>query len=250
MLKISAVIITFNEASRIRATLDSLVWCDEIIIVDSGSTDETITICKEYSTCKVFNQPFLGYGPQKKHAVDLATHDWVLSIDADEVVVPELKLEIKQLLATNNITHVGFHIPRSHVFLNKVFMHGREYKHYYLRLFNKKHGNFNNKTVHEGIEVVGTTAKLKNHMLHDSYINTYHYFEKFNSYTTLAAENSLLKKKKISKWSICLKFPFSFFKYYIIDRNFMNGYAGFVWALFSSFYKVVRVVKYYELTNK
>ena len=250
MQKISAVIITFNEAHRIRTTLDSLQWCDEIIVVDSGSTDDTIQICKEYTTCKVYNQPFLGYGPQKKFAVDLATYDWILSIDADEVVVPELKLEIQKLLSQAKISHTGFHVPITHVFLNKVFRFGREYKHYHLRMFNKQFGNFNNGNVHERLEVEGAKAKLKNHVLHYSYTNTHHYFEKFNNYTTIAAENSLKKRKRVNKWSICLKFPFSFFKYYIIDLNILNGYAGFVWSLFSSFYKVVRVIKYHELIEK
>lgn len=249
MHKISAVIITYNEAQRIRNTLDSLFWCDEIIVLDSCSTDNTVAICNEYPKCKVSTQPFLGYGPQKSFAIDLATNDWILSIDADEVVTPELKIEIQRILSTENILFTGFHVPITHVFLNKVFRFGREYKHYHLRMFNKQFGNFNLDKVHERLDVKGSKAKLKNHMLHYSYVNIHHYFEKFNSYTSISADLMHKKKKKKSRLTVYFKFPFSFFKYYILDLNILNGYAGFVWSLFSALYKVVRSVKYFEIKD-
>ena len=247
MTKISAVIITFNEEQRIVNTLESVKWCDEIIVVDSCSTDKTVEICKQYSNCKVFIQPFLGYGSQKKYAIDLASNNWVINIDADEVLTNELSKEIQNILAKDEIVFTGFHVPITHVFLGKIFKFGREYKHYHLRMFNKNFGNFNADKVHERLVVDGIKAKLNEQLLHYSYASIHHYFEKFNEYTTIAAQHMLKRNKKASKFGVFLKFPFSFFKYYFLDLNFMNGYAGFVWSLFSAYYKVVRVVKYLEM---
>jgi glycosyltransferase involved in cell wall biosynthesis len=108
MHKLSVVLITFNEGARIKQTLESVAWCDEIIIVDSGSTDNTIAICKQFKNCKVFNQPFVGYGEQKKIAVGYSSNDWVLSIDADEIVTTELKDEIQKILQEEKISHSNF----------------------------------------------------------------------------------------------------------------------------------------------
>jgi len=247
--KISCVIITFNEEENLYRSLESVSWCDEIIIVDSGSTDKTLDICKEFS-CKIYHNEFNGYGEQKRFAVSKASNDWVLNIDADEIVTGELKNEIENINLSDNSEVKGFFIPRSLIYLGKQFKYGRESKEYYLRLFNKNFGNFSSVKVHEKVELKGITQKLKGRLLHYSYKNIDQYFRKFNLYTTEAAVTLLKKGSKGRSVSIIiLGFPVYFIKNYFIYRNFMNGIPGFLWSLFSSLYPVIKYFKLWSLRN-
>jgi glycosyltransferase involved in cell wall biosynthesis len=249
MHKLSAVMITFNEELRIKKTLQSLAWCDEIIVVDSGSTDKTIEICKEFKNCKTFNHTFSGYGEQKRVAVEYSSNDWVLSVDGDEVVTMELKTEIQNILNKEHIAYSNFYIPITLVFLGKVFKYGNESKKLHLRLFNKKNGNFNDAKLHEKLDVSGASLKLTGALLHNSYKNIHHYFEKFNSYTDTGAKIMVKNKRKVSRAVIMIKFPFAFFKIYILNLNFLNGYEGYIWSMFSAFYKIAKYAKFDELIS-
>jgi glycosyltransferase involved in cell wall biosynthesis len=250
MHKLSTVIITFNEETRLRQTLESVRWCNEIIVVDSCSTDKTLEICKEYDNCKVYVQPFLGYGAQKKFAVEKASFDWILSVDADEVVTDGLRDEIVNVLSLPNIPSAGFNIPITLIFMKKVFKFGCEHKQLHLRLFNKDKGNFNTLKLHESIIVDGIVAKLKNEILHSSYNDIHHYFQKFNLYANIFKDEALVKGKKASKLKTLARFPLEFFKQYILRLNFLNGYPGFVWSLFSAFYVFVKYTSLYEANLK
>jgi len=246
MPKLSVVIITHNEEKRIRPTLESVKWCDEIIVVDSCSTDKTVDICQEYNHCQVYTQPFLGFGLQKRFAVEKATNDWILSVDADEVMTDALQKEIKTLMSKPTIPYSGFYLPITLVFMNRVFKYGSENKKLHLRLFNRNACNFNDKNLHETVEATGTTSKLENEILHYSYIDIEQYFHKFNNYTTAYAKDNLHKGKKTNVFAAVLKFKFYFFKLYFVRLNFLNGYPGVVWSLFSSFYILVKKAKLYE----
>ncbi len=246
MHKLSVVIIAYNEESRISQTLDSVKWCDEIIVIDSCSTDKTVEICGQYSNCKVYVQPFLGFGPQKKLGVEKASNNWILAIDADEVVSDALKDEITQLLSATNIPKSGFYVPITLIFMKKVFEHGSENKQPHLRLFDKTKGNFNMLKLHEGVEIKGEVGKLKNEMLHCSYMDLNHFFQKFNDYAEIYKNEALKNNKKVGKLKPLLRLPLEFIKQYFIRRNFLNGYPGFVWSLFGSFYVFVKYVKIYE----
>ena len=242
-LKISCVIITLNEEENIRRSLSAVKWCDEIIVVDSGSTDKTIETCNELG-CKVYHKDFDGYGEQKRYAVSLAQNDWVLNIDADEVVSDELGKEIENILRAERIDHIGFALPRMLIFLGKKFKYGKESKEYYIRLFNKNFSDFSKDKVHEKVELDGEAKKLKGAFYHYSYINIEQYFKKFNSYTTEAATELYKAGNKGRKpLAIVLGFPVYFFKNYFVNRNFLNGIPGFLWALFSSLYPVVKYFK-------
>ena len=248
--KISCVIITFNEEENIRRTLNSVKWCDEIVIVDSGSIDKTIEICEEYN-CSIYKKEFNGYGEQKRYAVSAAVNDWILNIDADEVISDELCDEIKNIFKDDEIKFNGFFLPRSLIFLGKHFKYGRESKEYYLRLFNKKYGNFSSDKVHEKVELEGDTKKLNGMLHHYSYTDIEQYFNKFNSYTTKAAQGLFDSGKRgRSVPVIVLGFPIYFFKNYFINRNFLNGTQGFLWALFSSLYPVIKYFKLWSMWNK
>ena len=250
MHQLSIVIITHNEENRIRPTLEAVKWCDEVIIVDSCSTDKTIDICKEFSNCKVYVQPFLGYGAQKKFAVEKASYDWILSIDADEVVTESLHKEMSELLSRPVIAENGFYIPITLIFMNRNFRYGSENKSLHLRLFNKNKGNFNTLKLHEGVKLEGFAGKLNMEILHISYTDIHHYFEKFNEYSSIYKNEALLKGKNAGMLKPVFRLPVDFIRQYFIRRNFMNGYPGLVWSVFSAFYVFVKYTKLYEANLK
>jgi len=247
MVNVSAVIITHNEAVNIRRTLGQLWWCNEIIVVDSFSTDNTVEVCRQYG-CKVFQKAFEGYGAQKQYAVSLAKNDWVLCIDADEVLTDSLVDEIRKEMVQP--TAQGYLIPMRFVFMGKQFKFGKESWRYFMRLFNKQNGNFNYRKVHEKIELDGNTKKLKNNILHYSYRDVSQYFDKFNRYSSYGAEMSYEKGKKRSLALVVVAIPLNFIKYYFIERNFMNGISGFYWSVFNAFYHFVKYIKLRELYHQ
>jgi hypothetical protein len=146
--------------------------------------------------------------------------------------------------------YAGYYLKRSLCFLGKRFKYGRESKEYYLRLFNKNHGNFSEDKVHEKVILTGKTKTLKGELLHYSYTSLHQYFEKFNSYTTKAAQTLFEQGKRRSLLLTVIGFPFYFIKNYFINGNILNGMQGFLWALFSSFYPVVKYAKLWMLWTK
>lgn len=248
-LKVSAVIITYNEELIIQETLSRLWWCDEIIIIDSGSTDKTVGICEQYG-CSVYYQPFKGFGEQKNHGVSKAKNDWILCIDADEVLTEELIDEIRKELATETIPYSGFSVPRNLVFMNKVFKYGKEADSSIIRLFNKTKGKWDGAVVHEKVCLEGSVKQLNNKILHYSYKDYSHFLDKINLYSTLGAQKLYAKNARKGKFITTLGLPFNFFKYYLIDRNFMNGYRGFAWAVLNSIYHFMKYLKLRELKDQ
>lgn len=246
-MKISVVIITLNEAQALPKTLEAVAWADEVVIVDSGSTDNTLAIAQAQG-CRVFTRKFDGYGPQKNFGIAQTQHNWVLSIDADEVVSPELGAEIIRTL--QNPKKHGYYVPISLVFLGKLLRFCGEYKMPHLRLFNKNFGQYNANQVHEGIVLNGTAGYLKNHALHQSYTSIHNYFEKFNHYTTRGATLLSRNMKRSSIWPVVTRFPLTFLKIYLLKFGFLDGYAGFVWALFSAMYPVVKYAKLREMQER
>jgi len=243
---VSAVIITLNEEAIIAETLSKLWWCDEIIIVDSGSTDKTVTICEQHG-CSVFFRSFNGFGEQKNYGVSKAKNDWILCIDADEILSEPLVDEMREELSRPEIEYAAFSVPRNLVFMNKIFEHGKESGSSLIRLFNKTQGGWDGAVVHEKVSVEGSVKKLKNKILHYSYHDYSQFVHKINLYSSLGAKKLTEKKSNKGKALITLALPFNFFKYYVIDRNFLNGYRGFVWAVFNTFYHFVKYLKLGEL---
>ena len=243
--KLSVVIITFNEEKNIKKCLDKLSFANEIIIVDSGSTDKTVIVCKKFGA-KVFKKKFNGFGEQKRFAVEKASNNWVLSLDADEVLTDNLITEIKACLIDND-SSFGFYIKRKHIFMDRVFNYGNESKKEFLRLFDRRVANFNLKKVHEFVETNEQTKVLKNAFLHYSYDSLNSYINKLNHYTLLYAKTNVLKNKKYSIFEVILKTKFEFVKKYLLELNFMNGKEGLYWAIFSAFYTFTKCVKTNEL---
>ncbi|GGB00897.1 glycosyltransferase family 2 protein [Puia dinghuensis] len=244
-VKISAVIITYNEARNIRRTLSRLYWCDEIVILDSFSTDDTVDICREFG-CRVYFKHFEGYGAQKRHAVTLAKNDWVLCLDADEVLSEALIVEIDQEFQRGP-AFSGYQFPMNLVFLGREFRYGKESRRYFLRLFRKTRGRFNEAKVHERIELRGDTGKMKNALQHFSYDNLGHWIAKMDRYSTLGAEEAVKRGKCKSVFALFLSVPYYFLRYYFMERNFLNGLEGFYWAVLCSYYHFIKYAKIREL---
>ena len=249
MQTVSAVLVGLNIEHGIDRYLDSVAWCDEIVVVDSGSTDGTLALCRDHPKVRLVEQAFLGYGPQKRFAVAQASHDWILSLDADEVVTPALAGEIQSLLAADAAPLAGATLTRRMVFLGRVFGHGRDARQRILRLFDRRQGAFTDDAVHEKVVVRGPTRELNGDLLHYSYRDLADYFDKFNRYTTLMAEKMNRQGRRVGVPGIVLRPPWAFFQYYFLRGNWLNGLPGFVYALLSAHYKTVKYVKLYELQN-
>jgi len=246
-MKISISIITLNSEKTLNPVLEAVSWADEIVLVDSGSTDKTLEIAQKFKA-KIIHRAFDGYGSQKNFATEQASNDWVLSLDDDEILTPELQQEIQNLNLSTSDYH-GFKIPRSLIFLGKLLRFSGEYKRLTLRLFNRKKGNWNAEYVHESVEVNGKIGTLKYQILHDSYRDLTDYFNKFNKYTSLGAKTLAERGKTASSLKIISRFPTTFLKIYLLKGSFLDGYAGFMWALLTAINPVVKYAKLREIIN-
>lgn len=248
MVKLSAVIITKNEEKAVGRTLSSLAFCDEIVVVDSGSTDATQEICRARGA-RVIVRPFDGDGPQKQFAISQASNDWVFVVDADEVVSHGLQDEIAALKSGTMNDFAGLYVPISLFFLGKTLRFGGEYGKPHLRLFDRRAGNFNANFVHGGATVAGRIGRCRGHILHYSYESLEDYLVKFNEYTSAGARACFEKKRKGAVLHVALRFPLTFVKVYLLKGCFLDGYPGLVWSLLSSFYPVVKYAKLRELQS-
>lgn len=244
--KLSVFIIAFNEERIIEQCLKKLDWVDEIIVVDSGSTDATVAICEKYNAKVVYNK-FVDFGNQKQFALEQTTNDWVLSLDADEVMSDALIDEIQKRFEGANTKIGGYYLKIRMVFLGKTFKYGSESNRDALRLFNKNFGQFDLKSVHESVIVEGETLELKNYFLHYSFDSLNSYIVKLNKYTELYSKSKFTENKKYTVLEIIVKTKFEFIKKYFLELNFLNGKEGFFWAVFSSFYTFTKCAKTNDL---
>ena len=246
-MKLSITLITLNSEKNLESVLEAVSWADEIVLVDSGSTDKTLEIARQFNA-KIVYRAFDGYGSQKNFATSQASNDWILSLDDDEILTPELQQEI-QNLSLSTTDYDGFKIPRSLIFLGKLLKFSGEYKRLTLRLFNRKQGNWNAEYVHESVEVNGKIGVLKHQILHDSYRDLTDYFNKFNKYTSLGAKTLAERGKTASSFKIITRFPTTFLKIYLLKGSCLDGYAGFMWALLTAINPVVKYAKLKEIRS-
>lgn len=247
MNRLSVVIITLNEENNMAACLESVKWADEIIVVDSGSHDKTIEICKRYSNF-VYEVPWQGFGKQKNSAVDLAHFDWILSVDADERVTPELKEEIQTLLK-QEIDFSGYSISRKSYFEKRLILHCGWFPDYSIRIFNKKMGRFNDVQVHESVQIKGKTGYLKHSLIHYTYKNISDFLIRMNRYSTLAANDLFASKKKRTVLKMIFRPPAAFIKMYLVKGGYKEGFLGIILCGLYAFYTFVKYSKLWELNK-
>jgi len=243
---ISVIIITYNEEENIRECLEGVKWADEIIIVDSFSTDKTPQICKDY-TDKIFQKRWEGFGFQKQFALEQTTFDWVLSIDADERVSGELKEEI--LSNKNTLDKDGYYIPFKFYWLGKQLRYGGCGKERHIRLFRRQKAIFQG-LIHEKLLIDGEIGCLKNSIIHVSYKNIENYFNKFNLYSTMVANQRFKEGRKIPFVFQLFASVWDFFNRFIFKLGFLDGMHGFLWASFSSFHRLVKYAKLWEMQKE
>ncbi len=255
-MTLSVVIITHNEEANLGRTLSSVqpLVCDgkgEIIVVDSGSTDHTVEIAKSFGA-KVFIEEWKGYAAQKNSAIDKATNNWVLSLDADEEVSSRLVEDITALLKTHS-KPTGFFIPRKNMFLGRWIRHGGFWPDPKLRLFDRSSGRFENRAVHETVEFSALTGEMVSPILHHSYPTLSDYIDHMNRYSSLGAEMVVAKangKARFSIINIVLR-PLATFLYnYFFRLGFLDGREGLLLHLYHAVYVSWKYAKAWELARK
>jgi glycosyltransferase involved in cell wall biosynthesis len=218
--QLSVVIISKNEEKFIADAVKSALFADEVLVLDSGSTDSTCAVAQQLGA-KVLHQDWLGFGAQKNKAVNLAKNNWVFVLDSDERITAKLQSEILSTL--QEPTADGYHTARLNNFFGKDIRYCGLYPDYSIRLFNRQKGKFNDVTVHESVQILGATAKLKNHMLHLAFNTVSEFTDKQRKYAELSQKKKNLIKAFFSPiWT--------FLKIYIFRLGFVEGWRGFVIA--------------------
>jgi glycosyltransferase involved in cell wall biosynthesis len=226
--RLSAIIITRNEAANIGDCLDSVAFCDERIVVDSGSTDGTLIIAKEKGARVAFRE-WSGFGAHKNYALSLAQGDWVLSIDADERVTPELVEAIKAVVESGDAD--GYEVPRRSTFCGREMRHSGWFPDRVLRLFRRGKARFSDDVVHERVICEGKVARLKAPLMHYPVARLEDAIRRMDGYSTLGAQKSVASDRKVSFFTGIAHGAFTFLRIYVLRLGFLDGAAGFLLAV-------------------
>lgn len=227
--KISALVITYNEEENIEGILDNLNFADELIVIDSYSTDRTVALIEEHPNVKLIQRKFINYTDQKSYALAQASHDWVLFLDADERLTPELKAEVLEVIHSDESDVAAYFFKRTFMFKNKVlhFSGWQSDKNY--RLFRKSKVRFvEDRIVHETLEVEGQSATLKNKLLHYSYKDYEDYKGKMVKYGKMKAFEQYQKGKRASLYHFIFRPAYKFLNHYILRLGFLDGKRGII----------------------
>jgi glycosyltransferase involved in cell wall biosynthesis len=243
---ITATVITKNEADSIADALKSLAWADEIIVVDAESTDETVKIARQF-TDRVYVRAWKGYVDQKNHAASLAKHDWIFSLDADERVTEELSAEIRQLLKSEPRVR-GYRMPRVSFYLGRWMRTTDMYPDYQLRLYDRRHAEWDGLHVHESVKVkTGPSGYLNGELQHYPYKDLSEHLIRMDHYTTLAARQMFEKGKRATRLELLFHPPIAFVRNYIVKAGIRDGKAGLIISLVNSYYVMLKFAKLWEL---
>lgn len=227
---ISAIIIAFNESKNIYKCIDSLRWCREIIVVDSGSTDDTVALARDAGARVHITKDWPGFGIQKNRALALATQPWVLSIDADERVSPPLAREIQTIISENN-RFDAYAMPRLSSYCGQYMHHGDWYPDIIVRLFRRDKAKFSDALVHESVQVQGTIGRLHHHLHHESFHDLEQVLAKLNAYSTSGAQMMLRDKRSSGILTALAHGWWTFIRCYILKFGFLDGRLGYVLAM-------------------
>ncbi len=243
-LPLSLIIITLNEEKSIKDCIESVPFASDIVVLDSFSKDKTkelAAICG----ARVFDQEWLGYGPQKIKATELAKYDWVLSLDADERLSPESQVEIQNVFSKLT-PETGYQLPRLSYFLGRWIRHGGWYPDYQLRLFNRRHSGWSDSPIHEHV-VASSTLKLKNPIRHFVFKSISQQVITNDKYSSLQAQQLKAQKIRFSLFKLMTKPWVKFIENYVFKLGFLDGMAGFIIAVGSGYSVFLKHAKQWEL---
>ncbi len=246
-MKLSVVMITLNEAERLEATLQSVAWADEIVVVDAGSTDGTVEIARRFTDKVVVTDDWPGFGVQKNRALDWATGDWVLSIDADERVSPELAAEIRALLV--NPQFDAYRLPRLSSYLGRPMRHSGWWPDEVLRLFRRGTARFSEDVVHERLLFHGATGRLQGALQHESFRSLEQVLDKVNRYSTAGAEKMAAEGRTASLGKAVGRAMWTFLRTYVLKAGFLDGREGFMLAVSNAegvYYRYLKLMLLHE----
>jgi glycosyltransferase involved in cell wall biosynthesis len=243
---ISAIVITKDEEANIGRCLASLSFAREIVVVDSGSTDRTEEICRRDPRVRWFREEWRGFGPQKNLALDRAEGPWIFSIDADEAATGELARSVEEAAAREDRAPAGYRVARRSFFGRKWIRHGGWYPDRSVRLWRKGEGRFNERSVHESVQLRGDAGTLAGDLLHYTYRDIEDYLQRMNRYSTLGAEEMAKSGRSAGNAGLLFRPAFTFLKMYVLKRGFLDGAAGFRLA---ALYAVYTFSKYAKLAE-
>ena len=243
---LSAVIIALDAAAVIGPCLESLAFAEEILVVDSGSKDLTVALA-EAAGARVIQQAWLGFGPQKQFAVNAAKHDWVLCVDTDERVTPELAASIRSFIAAP--TSRAAAAPRRNRFMGRWLAHGEGYPDWSLRLFDRRAARWSDDAVHEKVLTDESVTRLSGDLRHESAEDVASYIAKQNRYTSLQAATSFDAGKRVGALQVVASPLLRFLKFYLFRMGFLDGLPGFAHIVIGSFASFLKYAKLYELNR-
>jgi len=241
---LSATIICKNEVEKIRGALDSVRFCDEVVVVDSGSDDGTLEICREAADV-VIQKGWPGHIEQKNFALDAASGEWILPLDSDERVSPELAAEIEKTIKSKP-EEDGFFINRRVHYLGKWIDRSGWYPEPRIRLFKKGRGRWGGVNPHDAVQVSGRVGRLKGDIIHFTYDDMEDHVNTLNKFSSILASEHKSRGRKFSWATLLLRPPLEFMKKFVLKRGFMDGPQGFYIASFSAFYVFLKIAKLWE----
>ncbi len=245
MPKVSVTIITLNEAEHIAAAIDSAAWADEIVVVDSGSRDNTAEIARARGA-RVIERAWTGYVDQKNHAASLASNDWIFSLDADERITPALASEIQALLETGPTRH-GYRAPRVAFHLGRWVRTTDFYPDFQTRLYDRRAARWRGKYVHESVSVDGPVGRLEHEIEHYSFRDLEDQLNRINHYTTLAARQMYEAGRRTNALELVVHPPAAFLRNYVLRRGILDGTAGLTISVINSYAVFLKFAKLREL---
>ena len=242
---LTVITLTLNEEHNIVPCLESVRWADELLVIDAGSSDETVELARTF-TDRVYTITWEGYGAARNFGLAQATGEWILWLDADERVTPVLAEEIRGILQENAQTVDGYAVARRAYFLGRWIRHCGWYPGRVIRLFRRGKGRFNETRVHEQLFIEGRVVNTRHDMIHLTDPSLQHYMQKFNRYTSLAAIDLVASGRRFSLADLIFRPPFQFVKMYILRRGFLDGMEGFILSVLSSAYVFTKYAKLWE----
>lgn len=242
--RLSATVICKDEVEKIRGCLESVRFCDEVVVVDSGSTDGTLDLCRELAD-RVIERGWPGHVAQKNFALDQARGEWVLPLDADERVTPELAAEVRRVLAEGP-RFDGYRITRHVHYLGRWIDHSGWYPEPRVRLFRRSRGRWGGVNPHDEVRVDGAVGDLRGEIVHYTYDDLADHVHTLNRFSSILAQEHGARGRRFSWPALLLRPPLEFLKKYVVKRGFLDGAAGFYVAALSSFYVFLKFAKLWE----